>query len=175
MQADLELGQIQNHGAGGSSTVSLVSGSNAADLDKPDWLAKKSPRYYEIYLKPSSYSKTDYATYLPGRKYKSIKKYRHKDSLGRVWIGREKDQYLSATDGRLVELVVQASEEICHGPANSTWARRKLEESTPTILRVVYSLMERQLQKNQDARSRVTMCVEWLPSCVIIAGLILVE
>ncbi|GKZ21925.1 hypothetical protein AbraIFM66951_007306 [Aspergillus brasiliensis] len=171
MQTDLELGHIHGHAPGGSSTVSLVSGSIATDLEKPDWFAK-SPRYYEIYLNPSSYSKTDYATYLPGRKYKSIKKYRHKDSLGRVWIGRENDQYLSATDGRLVELVVQASEEICHGPANSTWARRKLEESTPMILRVVYSLMERQLQNNQDAWSRVIMCLEWLPSCVTIAGLL---
>lgn len=87
-------------------------------------------------------------------------------------MGCENDRYLSATDGRLVELVVQASEDICHGPANSTWARRKIEESTPTILRVVYSLLGRQLQNNQDAWSRVIMCLEWLPSCVTIAGLV---
>ncbi|RAK75079.1 uncharacterized protein BO72DRAFT_383219 [Aspergillus fijiensis CBS 313.89] len=133
---------------------------------------KKSPRYYEIYLNPSYYSETYHATYLPGRKYKSITRYRHKDSLGRVWIGREDDRYLSATDGRLVELVVQASEDICHGPANSTWARKKIEESTPTILRIVYSLLGRQLHNNQDARSRINMCLEWLPSCVTIAGLL---
>ncbi|XRM46720.1 hypothetical protein ABZX51_009749 [Aspergillus tubingensis] len=171
MQSNLELGHIHDHGPGRSSTVSLVSGSIATDFERLDWLAK-SPRYYEIYLNPSSYSETQYATYLPGRKYRSVEEYRHKDSLGRVWIGRENDRYLSATDGRLVELVVQASEDICHGPANSTWARKKIEESTPTILRVVYSLLERQLQKNQDARSRVIMCLEWLPSCVTIAGLL---
>ncbi|GLA67353.1 hypothetical protein AtubIFM54640_010333 [Aspergillus tubingensis] len=142
----------------------------ATDFERPDSLAK-SPRYYEIYLNPRSYSETHHATCRPGRKYRSVEEYRHKDSLGRVWIGRETDRYLSATDGRLVELVVQASEAICHGPANSTWARKRIEESTPTILRVVYSLLGRHLQSNQDAWSRVSMCLEWLPSCVTIAGL----
>ncbi|PWY65424.1 hypothetical protein BO83DRAFT_401898 [Aspergillus eucalypticola CBS 122712] len=120
----------------------------ATDFERPDWLAKV------------------------GRKYRSVEEYRHKDSLGRVWIGREDDRYLSATDGRLVELVVQASGDICHGPANSTWARKRIEETTPTILRVVYSLLGRQLQNDQDAWSRVSMCLEWLPSCVTIAGLV---
>ncbi|OGM50964.1 hypothetical protein ABOM_000096 [Aspergillus bombycis] len=172
MQPDIELGHIHGHTPGGNSTVSLT-GSIATDSEKLNWFAK-SPRYYEIYLKPSSYSETYCAAYLPGRKYKSTGKYRHKDTLGRVWIGPEDDRYLRATDGRLVELVVQVSKDIWHGPTNSTWARKKIEESTPTILRVVYSLLGRQLQNNQDAWSRFTMCLEWLPSCLTIAGLLFI-
>lgn len=107
----------------------------------------------------------------PGRKYESTETFRHKDSLGRVWTGPEDDRYLSATDGRLASLIVQASEEIRDGPANSTWPRKAMEPCTPTILQVVYGLLGPQLQNDPDA-SWFAVCLWWLPSCLTIAALV---
>lgn len=132
---------------------------------------KKSPTYFEVYLRPSSYSQKAYGLCLPGRKYMPTKTFRHKDSIGRVWVGPEDDRYLSATDGRLAELVVQAPENVWGGPANSTWARAKVAECTPAILRVVYSLLGPHLQNDPDA-SWAAVCFWWLPSCLVLAVLV---
>lgn len=131
----------------------------------------KCPTYFEIYLKPSSYSVNGYGICPPGREYQSAEIFRHKDSLGRVWTGPEDDRYLSATDGRLASLIVQASEEIRDGPANSTWPRKAMEPCTPTILQVVYGLLGPQLQNDPDA-SWFAVCLWWLPSCLTIAALV---
>ncbi|KAJ9293510.1 hypothetical protein DTO271G3_7775 [Paecilomyces variotii] len=144
----------------------------AIDQQITDDLAK-CPTYFEIYMKPSSYSENGYGFYPPGRKYKSTQKFRHKDSLGRVWIGPEDDRYLSATDGRLKSLVVQASEEIRDGPANSTWPRKAMEPCTPAVLQVLYGLLGPQL-RNDSKASWIVVVLWWLPSCLIIAALLFI-
>ncbi|KAJ9225466.1 hypothetical protein DTO169C6_2199 [Paecilomyces variotii] len=175
MQTDLELGRLHRrryvHEPDTNGTFS--SGRDiATDQQITDDLAK-CPTYFEIYLKPSSYSVNGYGICPPGRKYQSAEIFRHKDSLGRVWTGPEDDRYLSATDGRLASLVVQASEEIRDGPANSTWPRKAMEPCTPTILQIVYGLLGPQLQNDPDA-SWFAVCLWWLPSCLTIAALLFI-
>lgn len=131
----------------------------------------ESPTYLEAYL--NSFSSSDEPLWIrqPGIKYQPTRVFRHKDSLGRLWIGPEDDRYLSATDGRLSELVVQASEDVWNGPSNSTWARKKVQKCTPAMLRVVYSLLGDHLQSRPGA-SWGDVCLGWLPACLIIAVLV---
>lgn len=136
---------------------------------------KQCPTYFEVYFglasdksEPASESS---AICLPGRIYKPTGDFRHKDSLGRVWIGPEDDRYLSATDGRLAPLVVQATNAIWNGPANSTWARSTIEECTPMILRVVYSVL-RPRARSGSITSVMQMLITWVPSSLAIAVLV---
>jgi hypothetical protein len=63
--------------------------------------------------------------------------YRHRDLLGRIWIGPEDDRYLSSHDGRLAELVVQTAGELCNRPTGVTWKRTTIRNATPLMLRIV--------------------------------------
>ena len=63
--------------------------------------------------------------------------YRHRDWMGRIWIGPEDDRYLSSHDGRLAELVVQTASELCNRPTNVTWKRTTIRNATPLMLRIV--------------------------------------
>jgi hypothetical protein len=63
--------------------------------------------------------------------------YRHRDWMGRIWIGPEDDRYLSSHDGRLAELVVQTAGELCNRPTDTTWKRTTIQNATPLMLRIV--------------------------------------
>jgi hypothetical protein len=73
----------------------------------------------------------------PGRLYQSTASNRHRDGFGRIYTGNDEDRYLSAKDGRLNELIVQATDDVCNGLPNSTWARTKIRGAIPLILSVV--------------------------------------
>ncbi|KAL1878442.1 hypothetical protein Plec18167_004514 [Paecilomyces lecythidis] len=179
MQTDLELGQMNRRRnmdkENGNST--FPSAQRTASNQKAINNLEESATYFELYLKPGSYREKGYeAGYgrgRPGRKYKSSGTFRHKDSIGRVWIGPEDDRYLSATDGRLERLVVQASWQVRSGSANSTWARKPMEERIPAILRIVYGLLGPHLESDREA-SWGTVCIGWIPSCLMIAALLFI-
>ncbi|KAJ5984402.1 hypothetical protein N7481_006501 [Penicillium waksmanii] len=126
------------------------------------------PTYFKVYFGSESWTTKPQDISEPGYNYTSTNKFRHKDSLGRVWTGPEDDRYLSATDGRLAPLVVQATKDTFDGPANSTWVRTDLVECTPGILQIVYSLLGPQL-RNGSAMSIVGAGLAWIPSCLAIS------
>lgn len=136
---------------------------------------KQCPTYFEVYcglasekVKPASESSI---VCPPGRIYETTTDFRHKDSLGRVWIGPEDDRYLSPTDGRLAPLIVQATNAIWNGPANSTWARSTIEGCTPIILRIVYSVLGPRFRSRSIASLMETL-ITWVPSSLAIAALV---
>jgi hypothetical protein len=137
---------------------------------------QKSPTYFEVYTNPRFWSEDLPFAGQPGRKYESSEEFRHRDSLGRVFKGPEDDRYLSATDGRLEPLIVQATEDIWDGPSNSTWTRSMVQECTPTILRVVYVLLGSHIQNDRKIPRSIlhwlSMLVGWIPACLIIAVLV---
>ncbi|KAF4152479.1 hypothetical protein CNMCM6936_008043 [Aspergillus lentulus] len=176
MQTDPEAGGAQpreNGHVAVDHNAPLTNQNPEVDGQQTSNNLAKSPTYLEAYL--NSFSSSDEPLWIrqPGRKYQPTRVYRHKDSLGRLWIGPEEDRYLSATDGRLSELVVQASEDIWNGPSNSTWARKKVQKCTPAMLRVVYSLLGDHLQ-NRPGASWGDVCLGWLPACLIIAVLLFI-
>ncbi|KAJ6041305.1 uncharacterized protein N7446_010805 [Penicillium canescens] len=108
----------------------------------------------------------------PGVRYNTSTLFRHKDTLGREWHGCEDDRYLSATDGRLSQLIVQATGEICNGPQNSTWARTKIRDPTPMMLRVMLWVLRERLMSSQA--SDMDLLLKWAPSCLVIFLLLFV-
>jgi hypothetical protein len=79
-------------------------------------------------------------SYPNGRRlrYKSNQLFWHRDSLRRKWEGRRDDRFLSATDGRLLPLVVQSTDKVRRGAAEVTWARTIIVDDIPAILRVMF-------------------------------------
>jgi hypothetical protein len=87
-----------------------------------------------------------------------------------VWKGPEDDRYLSSLDGRLAELIVQATDDIYNGPANSTWARTKIRKTTPATLRVVYWVLADMLKSKPGETSFVL--IKWPLACLAIFVLV---
>jgi hypothetical protein len=126
--------------------------------------------------------------------------YRHRDCKGRIWIGPEDDRYLNPHDGRLVELVVQTTDELMRRPTNSTWKRAPIRNVTPLMLRIVcwtmstVSMNPDQMEERgrgdeesslnpekayrRDLRSPPKeddwgeVCVKWLPACLALFVLV---
>ena len=87
-----------------------------------------------------------------------------------MWEGPEDDRYLSSLDGRLAELIVQATDDIYNGPPNSTWARTKIRNTTPATLRIVYWVMADELESKRRGTNLVL--VKWPLACLAIFVLV---
>lgn len=57
--------------------------------------------------------------------YAPTPEFRHRDHLGRIYVGPQQDMYLNPIDGSLVPLVVQASELVLESGGN-TWERGRV-------------------------------------------------
>ncbi|KAL2817966.1 hypothetical protein BDW59DRAFT_165672 [Aspergillus cavernicola] len=84
-------------------------------------------------------------------------------------MGREDDCYLSATDGRLRKLVVQATEGVRGGPPNNTWSRKPIGSSIPNHLRMVSWVLKRNIE-GKESRWTWRICLRWLPACFGLLG-----
>lgn len=153
MAANHELHQLQDRGIDAEQQPLL-------DLIK-------CPTYFDVYTNPNTRFENTYSILFPGKRYESASIFRHKDSLGRVWTGPDDDRYLSSQDGRLIPLVVQATEDILHGPKNSTWARSNIEKRTPRILQIVYMLLG-----ERTGNKSLVSAIAWIPCSLAIAALL---
>ncbi|KAL3433938.1 hypothetical protein BDV09DRAFT_196301 [Aspergillus tetrazonus] len=107
----------------------------------------------------------------PGLTYRDSTEHRHRDVLSRIEWHREDDRYLSSTDGRLKRLVVQATDDVRHGPRNGTWARTGIRKVTPIQMRIVYWVLKRHIEGKEKGMS-LEMCLKWVPACLAIALLL---
>ncbi|KAL4816712.1 hypothetical protein BDW67DRAFT_175329 [Aspergillus spinulosporus] len=65
----------------------------------------------------------------------------------------KRDRYLSATDGRLKRLVVQATDDVRLGPRNGTWARTRIRIVTPVQMRIVYWVLKEHIEGKKKGRN----------------------
>ncbi|KAF2183969.1 hypothetical protein K469DRAFT_739696 [Zopfia rhizophila CBS 207.26] len=72
----------------------------------------------------------------PGYGYQKLGTYRHLDYFDREWVGDYDDRYISACDGRVSKLVVQAVDDIYDNTLNSTWRRTFIRNMAPFYLRL---------------------------------------
>jgi hypothetical protein len=72
----------------------------------------------------------------PGLGYQKLAQYRHKDIFDREWTGDYDDRYISAWDGRVSKLVVQAVDEIYDNNVTSTYRRTFIRNISPLFIRL---------------------------------------
>ncbi|KAF2203025.1 hypothetical protein GQ43DRAFT_439211 [Delitschia confertaspora ATCC 74209] len=72
----------------------------------------------------------------PAYGYEKLGQHRHRDILTREWVGDYDDRYISACDGKISKLVVQAVDEIYDNYPNSTWRRTFIRNISPLFLRI---------------------------------------
>lgn len=103
-----------------------------------------------------------------GLLYVPIIRSRHRDGMGRVWIGEDGDRYLSPVDGRITNIAVQSIDEIYNGPSNSTWRRKQIKNVGPLIIRVAqwpgFKELNRRKRKWTD-KEMLTVGLLWIPTC----------
>ncbi|KAL3480775.1 hypothetical protein BJX99DRAFT_243989 [Aspergillus californicus] len=107
----------------------------------------------------------------PGVEYAFRKIHSHRDALGRVWVGNEDDRYISPTDGRLKELIVQATHAVQGGAQNNTWARKKIGSGLPIHLRVITWGLKDWIA-GKSLRSRVWLT--WVPTHISLLPLLFI-
>jgi len=72
----------------------------------------------------------------PGWVYEDQRERRHRDFAGRICHKPPSDRYLHSYDGSLRNLIVQCTDDIFEGPANSTWRRTYIRNVSPFKSRV---------------------------------------
>jgi hypothetical protein len=72
----------------------------------------------------------------PGISYSSQKLYRLRDYMDRVIERREDDRCISATDGKVKQLIVQSSDDLFFGRHRDTWMRTRITDRTVWQIRV---------------------------------------
>lgn len=110
---------------------------------------------------------------MPGHVYER-EHVRHRDSMRRVKIDREEDNYLSPFDGHLATLVVQSTDDIYNGPANSTWRRTYMQHVTPRTIRLANRLVGNAPSelKNKQGKEKWKAVKKWAPTCLTLLFLL---
>lgn len=110
---------------------------------------------------------------MPQLRFRSTDSRRHRDIMQRVYEGLEDDRYLSPRDGHLAKLVVQASQDVYDGAANSTWRRTFVRNISPTYIRLANWPLSTVPTKSEHwtGNDWMIVCAKWLPTC---AGMLFV-
>jgi hypothetical protein len=72
----------------------------------------------------------------PGLGYQKLAQHRHRDIFDREWTGDYDDRYISAWDGRVSKLVVQAVDDIYDNNVTSTYRRTFIRNISPLFMRL---------------------------------------
>lgn len=107
--------------------------------------------------------------------YIPIIRLRHRDGMGRLWIGEDSDRYLSPVDGRITNLAVQSVNEIYNGATDSTWRRRQIKDVGPWIVRVAQWPGYRELNRRRAKWSneeKMAVGLLWIPTCTVLLTIV---
>lgn len=72
----------------------------------------------------------------PGLGYQKLGQHRHRDILDREWNGDYDDRYISAWDGKISKLIVQAVDDIYENNTGSTYRRTFIRNVSPIYMRI---------------------------------------
>lgn len=68
--------------------------------------------------------------------------HRHRDALGREWVGVPDDRFLSYLDARPRKLIVQTAEALYDNHGDTTYGRTHVRNVTPWMLRLAFWAIE---------------------------------
>lgn len=155
-----DIGHPQNSEATNNTAYSTLP-------RQPWWkLPKVHRNFFHLRAKYSWASPNSYQ--LAGRSYTARVHWRHRDAMRRIWNGVEDDRYLNPNDGRVNDLVVQATNDVYDGPANSTWRRTYVRNVSSIIVRVAqWPFTKVPRDSKQWSRENWTIVgLWWLPTCI---------
>jgi hypothetical protein len=114
-------------------------------------------------------TKSPHAVQNPGCPAFSDEKFRHQDSLERIFEGPSDDRFLDPIDGAVKELVVQCVDRIYKGPRNSTYKRTFIRNVSPVTLRIaswpMSHLQNKPKGKSHDWRAKLLIATRWPITC----------
>lgn len=107
----------------------------------------------------------------PTWSYDDTRTYINRDALTRQWEGPPDDRYISPLTGHVMELVVQATDEIYNGPGHTTYMRTYIRNMSPIMLRIATwpTLPLDFLPGKMENRDVGWVIAKWLPSCLALA------
>ncbi|KAF1917911.1 hypothetical protein BDU57DRAFT_555651 [Ampelomyces quisqualis] len=107
----------------------------------------------------------------PGLAYQKLAQHRHRDIFDRVWTGDYDDRYISAWDGRVSKLVVQAVDEIYDNNVTSTHRRTFIRNISPLFMRLAnwpFNHIDYTKTGNPTSEDYPLLCLKWfIASCLI--------
>ena len=98
-------------------------------------------------------------------------RFRHRDSMARVYCRPSADRYMDSHDGTLKRLMVQTADEIYNtGAHQHSWRRTYIRKIGPYILRAAYWPLKTVPvnSSNWNADDKWMIAVRWLPSCLVL-------
>lgn len=107
----------------------------------------------------------------PGYAAPSDSKYRHQDSLQRIYEGPFDDRYLDPLTGRVKELVVQCTDKVYRGTKNSTYKRTFIRNVAPIMPRIANwpsDKFEEDKSKSSKHWARFLFLVRWPLTCYVL-------
>ncbi|OAL01785.1 hypothetical protein IQ06DRAFT_346405 [Phaeosphaeriaceae sp. SRC1lsM3a] len=107
----------------------------------------------------------------PGLGYQKISQHRHRDVFDRQWTGDYDDRYLSAWDGRVSKLVVQAVDDIYDNNVTSTYRRTFIRNISPLYMRLAnwpFNHIDYAKNGGPTSEDYPMLCLKWfVTSCII--------
>ncbi|KAF2710697.1 hypothetical protein K504DRAFT_376071 [Pleomassaria siparia CBS 279.74] len=111
-----------------------------------------------------------------GHVYNKDASHRHIDWFEREWTGDDDDRYISAWDGKISKLVVQAVDDIYDDTTNSTWRRTFIRNVSPLYLRIAeWPLNHIDYTRNggkPTSEDWLLICGKWFVACIAITFVI---
>jgi hypothetical protein len=110
-----------------------------ADIDKDEsrtQLKGYTRNFFAKSFKLQMQVRSPHSVQSPGISTPGDQKYRHQDSLQRIYEGSFDDLYLDPFTGRVQELVVQCTDRVYRGLKNSTYKRTFIQNVAPITLRI---------------------------------------
>ncbi|KUJ09354.1 uncharacterized protein LY89DRAFT_701395 [Mollisia scopiformis] len=104
----------------------------------------------------------------PTIKSASTQRYRHRDSMARVYRRPAAERYLNSLDGKLSKLLVQTVDEIYNGHTTQhSWRRTYIRKVGPVMLRAAYWPFKRAPSDSDDMTGddKLAIAIRWLPAC----------
>ena len=83
--------------------------------------------------------------------------HRHRDAMRRVWRGSDDDRFLDPVNGRIRDLIVQATSDIYDEPNKTTWRRVWMRNTSSHIVRLAYWAVG----SSRTLESRIIRDVDW--------------
>lgn len=105
----------------------------------------------------------------PNPKSASTERYRHRDSMARVYKRPEAERFPDPYNGRLTKLMVQTADEIyCADSQPHIWRRTYIRKVGGRMLRAAYWPYKRAPIEAEDwtGDDKVAIALRWLPACV---------
>ncbi|KAH8712194.1 hypothetical protein GQ44DRAFT_830056 [Phaeosphaeriaceae sp. PMI808] len=130
-------------------------------------------RGYRHILDPWTTTKFQFPNFYrkPGLGYQKLGKYRHRDIFDREWTGDYDDRYISAWDGRVSKLVVQAVDDIYDDNTTSTYRRTFIRNIAPLYMRLAnwpFSHIDYSKTGKPTREDYPMLCLKWfVTSCII--------